>query len=201
VKIAIVGHGRSPIGRGWGAKIDACDTVVRFWDCDWQGPDDYGTRFDVGVYTALPNEMAQRRRHGKMDAPVWWAYDPRGTKPAVGTPIAPAPWIARMSFDELRRRAGRRLELSRGTAAACAALDWYWPEEIILIGFDAVRDGTLAVDHYPDSFKNYLRDEGRATNLHRNGPCTASHVWAAERKLIEDLAFERDSKIVWGLDG
>jgi hypothetical protein len=46
---AVIGHGRSPVGRGWGSRIDACDLVVRMWDNHWQDEADWGFVTILGI--------------------------------------------------------------------------------------------------------------------------------------------------------
>jgi hypothetical protein len=49
----IIGHGLSPVGKGWGSRIDET-IVVRMKDASWQSAEDYGTRVD---YMASSTEI------------------------------------------------------------------------------------------------------------------------------------------------
>jgi hypothetical protein len=77
VLTAVIGHGRSPEGRGWAPRIDACDVVVRMWDWHWQSAD-YGTKYDYGLFevhwTILQNFQAHNQRTPAMG---WIASDIR----------------------------------------------------------------------------------------------------------------------------
>jgi len=71
---AIIGHGKTVEGRGWGPMINAQACVVRMWDCQWQTEVDYGSRYDYGLIEV---------HKGVMDK--FWAHNAR--QPAIG-------WIA-----------------------------------------------------------------------------------------------------------
>jgi hypothetical protein len=204
MKIAVIGHGPSPVGQGWGWEIDRCDAVWRFWDCHWQDPADYGTRYDIGLFTAVPGELKFFRRHRRRDPGAWFAYDLRGLyrnghveplhQPVVS--FDARPWV-----EQARRLGGRgaggRLELSRGCAASMMAMTAGKTDRLILVGLDAIRDGNLPADHYPEDFKACIRETGRTMNLSHLGTRTGSHDWAVERKLIEASGLAHDCAIEW----
>lgn len=200
MEIALIGHGRSPAGKGWGPSIDTADVVVRFWDCHWQDAADYGTAYDVGVYTAMPNELRYQKVHQKREPCEWWCYDLRGNRERAEADeevIRPAPWVKRLTTAGYTGARGR-LELSRGTAAACHAIVDHKPDRLVLIGFDAVHDGNLPADHYPAGYRAALAAMERRADMNYLGPATATHHFAGERVLIETLAREQKVEILWG---
>lgn len=202
--VAVVGHGPSPAGRGWGARIDACDCVIRMWDCHWQDAADYGTRYDVGCFTLSPKEIVDFRRLLRRRPASWWAYDPRGMIHACHVESLPEPVVAidPSAWEVKGRRMGGiglsgRFELSRGSAAALAALEWLKPEWLHLVGFDTVASGTIAQTEYGPAAaaSNALRQVTPQHKIDRARGKTASHDYQAERRLILAAAGDR---IEWG---
>lgn len=200
--VAVIGHGPSPEGRGWGPAIDACDFVVRMWECGWQAPADYGTRYDAGVFTIWPNELKRFRafRAAQPQPARWWAYDLRGLGMAALTEPAeimdPRPW------NERARRAGGcglagRFELTRGGMAALHAIATLRPRRLHLIGFDTLRAGAQSEREHAAAFAaRYGATAVRLNNpLAPGAPRSGSHDFAAERRLIEETGVE----IAWTL--
>lgn len=206
MNIAIIGHGPSPAGKGWGPQIDSCDRVIRMWDCHWQAPADYGTRYDIGVFTVHPIELAPMRELCERRPAEWWAYDHRGIgRGGYIEPLAepqrridPAGWIARgraMGGGSV----GRLYELTRGTAAALAALEWLRPARLVLVGFDSVEAGAIQKTQCaPDAVAVY-RARGTAVHVAANigRARTATHDYPTERRLIEAAAGD---SIAWGFE-
>jgi hypothetical protein len=202
--VAVVGHGPSPQGQGWGAAIDRCDAVVRMWDCHWQAASDYGTRYDFGLFTAWPRDLALLRRFVRRAPGAWWAYDIRGRLGALkDAPAAlrfdPAPHVALLRAAGARGARGR-IELSRGGAALLATLEFLRPRTLHLVGFDGLRDGDFPLDRHPAGFSQALALMGRRVDTRFFGRVTATHDPAAERALIERAAAAQGCALAWGFD-
>lgn len=198
--VAVIGHGRSPEGRRWGGRVDACRTVVRMWDWHWQvdGPDDWGTRYDYGVIELLPRiTEVFWERNRVQPAESWLAY---WRQP----PTAPVPdntiVIGQTWRDEAwalggRGAGGNVLNLTRGCAAACWAImrHAHEGEDVVLVGFDNAFAGhCLPTD---DAFpERYLEQYDRQyphwrRNWYTPGLTTCgTHDIAIERPLMARLA-------------
>lgn len=140
----IIGHGPSADGRGWGNRIDAYNgPIVRMWDCDWQKPVDYGTRYDWGVYTLAPRDLAAFDHTRKREPRAWLAYDVwsrGGAFPNTHRAIDPREWV-QMARDMGAESLGKKLDLTRGTAAALFAMSE--GRNVTLLGFDMIVAGRI----------------------------------------------------------
>lgn len=202
--VAIIGHGPSPGGKGWGTDIDLCDCVIRMWDCHWQAPADYGIRYDIGCFTLSPKELVDFRRLCRRRPLKWWGYDPRGMirgghVEALAEPIEVIE--SRAWEDRGRKMGGRglagRFELSRGSAAVMAALEWLKPERLHIVGFDTVASGVIADAEYGPAAaaSNADRRVTPQIKIDRARGKTATHDYPAERRLIMAAGGDR---IAWG---
>jgi hypothetical protein len=206
--VVIVGHGKSPKGKGWGPKIDACGLVVRMWDWHWQNPDDYGRKYDVGLFEIAPtlvNTFNQYNQHtptlGYIGSLLWRASlcknMPRNTEI-----VNQEPW------NQLGKKLGGigktgRLQFTRGGVAACWAID-RWAREgdrVILFGFDNIRLGkTLPVTQgFPEEYLDQpstFTFRGYVPNQRRYGNHDFGIEWPVMQHLAEqrgvDLAFADD---------
>lgn len=191
-RFAVIGHGRSPEGRGWGKAIDQC-TVIRMWDWAWQERADYGERYDFGVFAVLPVSMrAFREAQPWPPAQGWLAYQ-RGASDGV---LPPRTEIIDQRYRD--RIGGPRVNLTRGCAAACWAIDRAGRGGmVVLVGFDNLKSGRCApaaeafppayLDHYDRAYPGWRRGWYPANGRTRCG----SHDIAAERGLVEQLAAEQ----------
>lgn len=145
--IAIIGHGPSAEGKGWGPAIDALP-VVRMHDWRWQPLADYGRRL---TYITLPGPWGRRALRETVDAPLngfllyqhptTRQYEPdwfRG-KPVYSFPMKAicAPLI----------RAG--YVPTRGLAGILMAIEVAKPTAVVLVGCDNVVNGVI--DSYAPS--------------------------------------------------
>lgn len=147
MRVAIIGHGRSPEGRGWGSRIDACNLVVRMWDCHWQKSPDHGSRYDYGFLEAQPQlvrkfyEHRRRAPHfGFVASALTGALD---CKLPEGTTL-----VHQRRWNDIGRSFGGigatgRLQFTRGTIAACWAIEalCHVGSSLLLVGFDNVHQG------------------------------------------------------------
>lgn len=196
--IVVIGHGPSPVGMGWGPRIDAAATVIRMVDCDWQGAADYGTRYDIGVLTSPMGRINGLLATNRRRPAAWWLYDHHRKLSAVadlamvaGLPCRRMPpdrlaqAVAEMEADGAANGRGYRLDLTRGTAAVVTARADSPAEAIVLVGFDDVYRGHMAADSYAPGF---LRQMGGAMPSWPAGATkTRAHDYAGESRLMRRL--------------
>ena len=150
---AVIGHGRSPEGRGWGPKIDACGVVVRMWNWHWQKPEDYGTRYDYGLLEVAPSETERFEQNNKHTPTLGWLLltlrdAEQCTPPTPNEKIVATEWVklARSMGGRGEEKHGGRLEFCRGTQAGCWAIEHAAPgDRVILVGHDYVSLGRSQV--------------------------------------------------------
>ena len=154
MNINIVGHGRSPLGKGWGSRIDG-DTVIRLKNPSWQGKDDYGSRCDYMVASCetLPVMLDYFR------VPLeYWGQPKKGdwSKVTEANFRARAKAPLKIHIDLHKKWNGIFRDLttldvrnhSVGVAAITYAAEILKPEEIRLIGFDNLLNPELIEYHY-----------------------------------------------------
>src|SRR5688572_8704433 len=111
------------------------------WDWDWQPVEDYGARYDHGVITILPVSMrAFGVLNQRQPALGWLAYR-RGEQ--VGA-LPPRTTIIGQRYRDRLPGASGQINLTRGCAAACWAIEQPDCGEVVLIGFDNLRAGRCA---------------------------------------------------------
>lgn len=139
----IVGHGPSPKGRGWGKHIDAAETVVRMFDCGWQSPEDYGTRYDIGVVTLAARQLNWFATEATRRPALWWLYRQDGAwfsvKGETPQEMFTVDQDRQTALDIGAQTLGGNFALTRGTAAACNAIRRLGVGTVVLVGFDEVR--------------------------------------------------------------
>jgi hypothetical protein len=205
--IAIIGHGRSPEGRGWGPVIDACDIVIRMWDWHWQDPKDYGIKYDYGVFEAHPTMMTHFNKHReRTPARGWVASVLMRTKPDLLPPCTVTVDQNRVWVRRGRQLGGQgvsgRLQFSRGIVATLWAIEQARKDDqIVLVGFDNVHTGkTLTVeDGFPEVYRkapSTFTFRGYIEGVRRYG----NHDFGIERPLIELLAEENKIHIGFAQD-
>jgi hypothetical protein len=146
MNVAIIGHGRSPEGTGWGQRIDACDAVIRMWDWEWQSAEDYGRKYDYGFYPA-DTIIIQRIKDETSTSPRlgWIGWNEYGKK-HYDQALPNTHQCNDVAWTEIGDQLGGagepgyKFQLSRGAVAACWSAEFF-PEgsTIILVGFDSVR--------------------------------------------------------------
>lgn len=193
--IAIIGHGRSPEGRRWASRIDACDTVIRMWDWTWQDRADYGSRYDYGLIEIAPTLLDQVRRHNKAVPSKGWIGSQlhcgnRRVSPPLRTEI-----IDQRRWTRIGRAMGGigktgRLELTRGAVAACWAIEnSEIRDKIVLVGFDNLQRG-IALPLEEAFAPVYRANEGSYPFAGYIGDVTkfGNHDYAIEWPLLQALA-------------
>lgn len=217
-RVAVVGHGRSPEGQGWGEKIDECDYVVRMWDWGWQDRRDYGEKYDIGLVELHESYMRQFNKHNRHHPADYWIgskVDGARSVPVdslVNTKIEvfdQTPWV------ELGENMGGvgvtgRLRYTRGALAALWVLENLHPKEIVLVGFDSVYK--RYAEPLNEAFSStYQKNPGTFSFAHyertvaKNGTTTkhGNHDYNVERPVLEEIAHRngvavRFAQDLWG---
>ena len=213
--IVVVGSAPSPVGRGWGERIDAADMVVRLWDWHWQDAADYGSRCDAALLTTTPPYMARAAALVQRLPRTWWAYDIHGhwslAPPGEwrGLPVEVinvrgyATAAMRKGFHGTARR--RKFDLTRGAAAAVWAMASRRPAELVIVGMDGVLDARWAPArqrYAPGALAAFLPPGDRVSPTPDDGLKTPSHDAAGERWAIDEAARRNgvavlDAREVW----
>lgn len=190
---AIVGHGRSPEGKGWADVIDSCDVVVRMWDWTWQDECDYGAKYDFGFYEIQDALITAFKKHNKAWPKYGWVASLLGfTKqdlPEKTEIISQAVWAF-----EGRRLGGvgatGNLEYTRGTIAALWLIARSAPGDIVmLVGYDSVLAGKqLALDKAFS--RKYRANPGTMSfnGYKDNAVKYGNHDFAIERPVMQMMA-------------
>lgn len=197
--ISVIGNGPSPVGKGWGERIDVSDKVIRLHDCQYQNRADYGRRYDIGVMppwwqTAIKctNRFAQSQ---------WWLYH-FGTVKELDITKRHEMFGRTVKFFDLsasndmirahgKAPSGRRASASRGFAALVMASLTFPDATILAYGFDALFAGE-SVDNWPnpDAYKAMvakdMTDCGvyHSTAVHHDAPLEKSLLPANVAQVI-----------------
>lgn len=209
--VVVIGHGRSPEGKGWGPNIDAADIVIRMWNWDWQDKQDYGERYDYGFYEISSTEMARFQKHNcRKPLRSWIATELHsnvGHKRYTGQLPLPTVVVSTASWELEGKILGGvglkgRLVLTRGCRAACWALDGPAKgQSLILVGFDNVRAGLglPIAEGFPRAyveapgcfpFRDYVGGVRRYGN----------HDFGVEKPLLNSKAFLQNVKLRFAED-
>lgn len=144
MRVAIIGHGRSPEGKSWGPLIDEC-VVVRMWDHAWQDPADYGDRYDYGLFEVHPSMMPTFHENNVRQPSIGWVGSVLSRPDRCRLPdrtelINQADWNA-LGKEMGGIGATGNLQFTRGTIAACWAIERLEAEAVVLVGFDNIEAG------------------------------------------------------------
>jgi len=209
MNIAIIGHGRSPEGMGWGKRINGCDFVVRMWNWHWQSKEDYGNRYDFGVLEAHSRVLEQWKQYNRRTPSKGWLGSllmhgrdlaekfPKGT-----VTVDQDDYMA--TLPEELRGCGEtgNWQLTRGSVAACWAISTAnYGDHIILVGFDVIRAGVAVPVSYAFSQK-YLNSSGfYGMGSYKEGQTKeGSHDYPAERRLIMAMARQAGARVSFAQD-
>jgi len=171
--VSIVGHGQSPLDRGWGPRIDET-IVIRLKDPSWQNKEDYGTRVDCMCastetlpvmldYKKVPKRYFGQPKKGSWNPTVEASFRSRAQAPLVIPIDLFLTWNA--IFKTLGREEVRNFSL--GMFAILCACEFLKAEEIMLVGFDNLLG--------PD------RPEYHKAN---KGKWVTHHDWKAENRML-----------------
>lgn len=207
----VVGHGRSPEGKGWGSRIDSCCTVVRMWDWHgWQSLTDYGERYDYGLFVLTPKGLPTFIKHRKaIPSRGWIAYLGKPVSGELPTYagltlelVDPQSWVA---YGQEIGGAGLTgcLTLTRGCVAAAWAISKAPKDRVdrvVLVGFDNVLAQTnkpVEESFCPEYWKLFnSRWESKMDKAYPVGqPKTATHDMSIELPLLQHLAQQRNVRL------
>ena len=194
MNVCIVGHGPSTKGQGLGKLIDCHSLVIRHVECDWQDAEDYGQKYDIGIFCPDPISMA---RDSDRVPRMYWLYRPK-SPPMEDTTIGDVWTTFREKscryLDDLVNPLISGRHFSRGTAAIIAASKILNPTEILLVGFDAVLRGEFSPNHHPPELSKMLNDKFRPDI--KNTPLRFdTHEWAKEKELIKTISTKKNIRI------
>jgi hypothetical protein len=182
VTIVIVGHGPSPVGKGWGAEIDR-HIVVRAHNWEWQGAADYGSRCDYGI---LPGPWF-KKAVGEIVRPPstgWLMYQSKRGKPLKPPAEIAGARVLTHSLTFLHDRLAPHRP-TRGLAGfVMAALQFSGIDrDFVLIGLDRMRTGEFT-PHAPDC-QTYRAAVGKGDTPADVG---VHHSSAKERDVLREFA-------------
>lgn len=202
--IAVIGHGRSPEGKGWGSKIDECSHVVRMWDWHpWQHPRDYGERYDYGLFVLTPKGLFMFWKHNQRQPKRGWlAYF---GKPTAGPLPYPVEVLRNTEWNEHAESLGGagesgKFTLTRGAAAAMWAIEQHkgWRHslcmnKVVLVGFDNVCLGVnqpIDQSFCPEYWNLYMsRFKPDVEKVYPLGASkTATHDMSFEKGFLQSTA-------------
>lgn len=181
MRICIVGHGNSAVGKKLGKQIDQHDVVVRLKDsASLVGTDDYGSRTTVHVTSTETCRLL-----GNVEADLYWLYPKNGDYDnsmvgsvfrKVRSPVWLPLEVCQNWNAKFRELGGTHPCVSIGTAAFFMAAHFFQPMQITLIGFDTVLAG------HGDGQSNRIKD------VPRTGVGIIPHDWATENKFLKVVA-------------
>jgi hypothetical protein len=192
-KVAIIGHGPSPEGRGWGYKIDQMP-VVRMHNHLWQYPRDYGTRLD---YVVIPgpwgNLPYKEMDHNPPPACGYLLYTlPNQRSKFVHPEEFKDRTIAKFKMDnETKTIFEAGFVPTRGFCGVIMAMRHLKPEEIVLVGFDSIVAGVQTEYHPSAPGKEELKPEHVGTAITEN----EAHHYGVEAHCIKEWAAENGVKL------
>ena len=171
--VSIIGHGQSPLGKGWGARIDEA-IVIRLKDPSWQNKEDYGARVDYMCsstetlpvmldYKKVPKEYWGQPKKGTWNPTVEASFRSRAQAPLTIPIDLFLTWNA--IFKTLGREEVRNFSL--GMFAILCACEFLRAEEIRLVGFDNLLD--------PDKLEYHKANKGK---------WVTHHDWKAENRML-----------------
>jgi hypothetical protein len=173
----IIGHGLSPLHKGWGAEIDK-HVVVRMKDPSWQGKVDYGERLDYLCASTetmpamldckrMPLEYWAQPKKGEWSKAVEAQFRGRAKAPLLIGEHIFAHWNA--VFKQIQAELGREevRNHSLGMFAITMAARQLGPAQIRLVGFDNLLNPML-MDYYKAN----------------RGKWVTRHDWLAERAML-----------------
>jgi hypothetical protein len=174
--VSIIGHGQSPLGKGWGPRIDET-VVIRLKDPSWQAVEDYGKRVDYMAsstetlpimldYRRIPKEYWAQPKKGK-----WSAVTEANFRSQAKAPLR-IPLQLFLTWNAVFKsfHDGDVPNFSLGVFAIICAAEFLKPEEIRLVGFDNLLD--------PNKLDYHKANKGK---------WVTRHDWHAEKRMLPEI--------------
>lgn len=185
MNIYIIGHGKSPLNKGWGPRIDE-GLVVRLKNPSWQNKEDYGSRVD---YMCSSCETLPVMLDYKNVPKEYWGQPKKGSWNATTEANfrSRAKALLKIQIDLHNKWNPIFLDLtdkdvpnhSLGMAAITYVAEILKPETIFLVGFDNLLDPSR-LDYHKANF----------------GKWVTRHDWFAENLMLPIIERETGVKIV-----
>lgn len=183
--VIIVGHGTSPKGKGWGARIDE-HTVIRLKNPTWQTKEDYGRRLDYLCsstetmpamldYKTVPKQYWAQPKRGKWSEITEARFRERAKAPLLIPLDIYMPWLEK--FWTLRKE--DTPNISVGLSAIIFASALLKPDTISLVGFDNLLN--------PHNMWYDKADRGR---------WVTRHEWHVENAMLPMVEAEYGVKVI-----
>lgn len=170
------------------------------WDWSWQPEPDYGTRYDYGLIEIGTGLIEKAMRHKKADPAKGWIASflhGKSNLPPDTEIVDQAGW------NKIGKQLGGvgatgRLQFTRGTIAACWAIEKGHWSEVVLVGFDVVHRGS-SIGLEADFCPQYRSNPGTFSFTGWSGGKTkhGNHDFRVERLVIARLAADRNVKLSW----
>lgn len=183
--ISVIGHGQSPLGKGWGPRIDEY-LVIRLKNPSWQKKEDYGTRVDYMCsstetlpvmldYKQVPKAYFAQPKKGEWNATTEANFRSRAQAPLT------IPLQLFLTWNAIFKTYGREdvRNFSLGMFAILCACEFLKAEEIRLVGFDNMLN--------PDLLEYHKADRGK---------WITRHDWKAEKRMLPLIEKKYGVKIV-----
>jgi hypothetical protein len=179
------------------------------WNWHWQKPEDYGTRYDVGLIEVHKTTIRDWREHNQRQPAQGWIGSLLGRYRGMISELPPA---ARVINQEIYTRQPRKQDwgcgetgvwqLTRGGVAACWAISQSKEgSSVVLVGFDIIRGGiALPVE---DAFSaEYQSSAGFwGIGIYEAGKTKeGNHDYPAECRLYEFLAARHSINLSFAQD-
>lgn len=179
------------------------------WNWHWQKPEDYGTRYTIGVLEVHKQIMAQFREHNQHQPKDGWIASLLLRYRNMVNELPPKTQLVQQeAWLRMPRRHDRGVgetglwQLTRGGIAACWALqNSQAGDHVILVGFDVIKAGIAAP--VADAFSpEYLKSGGFfGMGCYVPGKTKeGNHDYPAERRLLEFLAARNAVKLSFADD-
>ena len=204
ITIAIVGHGRSPEGKGWGKRIDSCEYVIRMWNWYWQDEADYGTKYDYGVLEDPQGILRNFEKFNQHEPTCGYVVSQLNHRIMPNFPpktilVDQQPWTE-IGVQLGGMGATGRLQFTRGTVAACWAIESARRgDRIILVGFDNVYERT-ALSIEKGFAAKWQKDPTNYWSGYTEGRRYGNHDFAIENPVLQHLAAKHGVTVVYSQD-
>lgn len=174
--ISIIGHGRSPLGKKWGSRIDE-HPVMRLKNPSWQKPEDYGVRCDFmaasteTMMVMLEHKRVPERYFAQPKRGTWASSTEQSFRQRAQAPLTiPLDTFLRWNAVFKTLHGGEVPNFSIGVFGIICCAEFLGAKEIRLVGFDNLLN--------PERLEYHKADRGK---------WVTRHDWAAENRMIPEI--------------